>query len=96
MSFWRFSFTESLQLHFYFLSVSSTFSLLCISVNRNFYSRFIDHFSFYRICCVAQQLGNKEDLQQVKARSHSLAKLANLDGLQRTRVGNTTKHLFTI
>ena len=49
------------KLHFYFLFVSSTFSLLCISVNRNFHSRFIVHFSFYRICCVAQQLGNKED-----------------------------------
>ena len=49
------------KLHFYFLFVSSTFSLLCISVNRNFHSHFIVHFSFYRICCVAQQLGNKED-----------------------------------
>ena len=34
------------KLHFYFLFVSSTFSLLCISVNRNFHSRFIVHFSF--------------------------------------------------
>jgi len=84
------------KLHFYFLFVSSTFTLLCISVNCNFYSRFVIHFSFYRICCVAQQLGNKEDLQQVKARSHSLVKLANLDVLQRTRVGNATKCLFTI
>ena len=49
------------KLHFYFLFVSSTFSLLCISVNRNFHSRFIFHLSFYRIFCVAQQLGNKED-----------------------------------
>ena len=49
------------KLHFYFLFVSSTFSLLCISVNHNFHSLFIVHFSFYRICCVAQQLGNKED-----------------------------------
>ena len=72
------------KLHFYFLFVSSTFSLLCISVNRNFYSRFVVHFSFYRICCVAQQLGNKEDFQQVKLRSHSLVKLANLDGLKQT------------
>ena len=84
------------NLYFYFLSVSSTFSLLCISVNRNFYLRFIVHFSFYRICCLAQQLGNKEDLQQVKARSHSLVKLANLDSLQWTRVRNATKRLFTI
>ena len=50
------------KLHFYFLFVSSTFSLLCISVNRNFHSRFIVHFSFYRTYYVAQQLGNKEDL----------------------------------
>ena len=78
------------KLHFYFLFVSSTFSLLCISVNRTVYSRFIVHFSFYRTCYVAQQLGNKEDLQQVKARSHSLVKLANLDGLQRTHVGKAT------
>ena len=42
------------KLDFYCLFVSSTFSLLCISVNRNFHSRFIVHFSFYRICCVAQ------------------------------------------
>ena len=75
------------KLHFYFLFVSSTFSLLCTSVNRTVYSRFIVHFSFYRTCYVAQQLGNIEDLQQVKARSHSLVKLANLDGLQRTHVG---------
>ena len=49
------------KLHFYFLFVSSTFSLLCILVNRTVYSRFIVHFSFYRTCYVAQQLGNKED-----------------------------------
>ena len=49
------------KLHFYFLFVSSTFSLLWISINRNFRSRFIVHFSFYRICCVAQQLGNEEE-----------------------------------
>ena len=52
------------KLHFYFLFVSSTFSLLCISINRNFHSRFIVHFSFYRICCVAQQLENKEDFDK--------------------------------
>ena len=50
------------KLHFYFLFVSSTFSLLCISVNHNFHSRFIVHFSFSGTYYVAQQLGNKEDL----------------------------------
>ena len=52
------------------------------------------HFSFYCTCYVAQQLGNKEHLQQVKARSHSLVKLANLDGLQRTHIGNATVQLL--
>ena len=62
--FLEFSYLRShygLKLHFYFLFTSSTFSLLCISINRNFHPRFIVHFSFYRICCVAQQLGNKDD-----------------------------------
>ena len=52
------------------------------------------HFSFYCTCYVAQQLGNKEHLQQVKARSHSLVKLANLDGLQRTVTPGTQQYSY--
>ena len=87
------------KLHFNFLFFSSTFSLLCISVNRNFYSRFIIHFRFYRTYYVAQQLGNKDTLNirrfTISKGLHSLVKLANIDGLKQTRVGNATLVLHT-